>query len=64
MNAEQIKKGDLLTSSNHGFDIEISEVGKKNVRWVNLETGEKCKTYTHKFNFMLREGIFTTKTAE
>ncbi len=58
-NAEELVKGDILKNTNHGFEIEIVDVGKKNVRYINLETGEKVKNYTRKFNFMLREGVFT-----
>lgn len=57
----EIKKGDILANTNHGFDIEIVEIGKKNVRYINLETGEKVKSFTQKFNFMLREGVFVPK---
>jgi len=57
----ELKKGDILTNTNHGFDIEIVEIGKKNTRYLNLETGEKVKSFTSKFNFMLREGVFTKK---
>ena len=57
----ELKKGDILTSTNHGFDIEIKEIGKKNTRYLNLETGEKVKSFTSKFNFMLREGVFVKK---
>ena len=56
--AKDLNKGDILTSANHGFKIEIKEVGAKNVRYINLETGEKIKSFTAKFNFMLREGVF------
>ena len=39
---QELKVGDTLTNTNHNFDIEIREIGKKNVRYVNLETpGEK-----------------------
>ena len=55
----ELKKGDILTNNNHGFDIKIVEIGKKNTRYINLETGEKVKSFTSKFNFMLREGVFT-----
>lgn len=55
---DQLSKGDKLTNTNHGFDIEIVEIGKKNTRYRNLETGEKVKSLTQKFNFMLREGVF------
>ena len=61
-NANELKTGDILTNTNHGFDIEIREVGAKNVRYINLETGEKVKSFTVKFNFMLREGVFVVKT--
>ncbi|SGZ01370.1 hypothetical protein [Moritella viscosa] len=61
ISAVELKKGDILTNTNHGFDIEIKEVGKKNTRYVNLETGEKVKSFTSKFNFMLREGVFVKK---
>jgi len=57
----ELKKGDILTNTNHGFDIEIVEIGKKNTRYLNLETGEKVKSFTSKFNFMLREGVFIKK---
>tara|TARA_R110000787_G_scaffold143788_4_gene257565 strand:+ start:167 stop:367 length:201 start_codon:yes stop_codon:yes gene_type:complete len=57
--AEQLNKGDILINNNHGFQIEIRDVGKKNVRYINLETGEKVKSFTRKFNFMLREKVFT-----
>ena len=53
-----LKVGDILKSTNHGFEIEIKEIGAKNTRYVNLETGEKVKSPTSKFNFMLREGVF------
>ena len=39
-------------------DIEIVDIGKKNTRYINLETGEKIKSFTSKFNFMLRNGVF------
>jgi hypothetical protein len=55
---KDLNKGDILTNTNHGFDIEIREVGAKNVRYINLETGEKVKSFTSKFNFMLREDVF------
>lgn len=55
----ELKKGDILKSVNHGFEIEIKEIGKKNTRYINLETGEKVKSLTSKFNFMLRNGVFT-----
>ena len=54
----ELKAGDILKSTNHGFDIEIVEIGKKNTRYINLETGEKVKSFTSKFNFMLKEGVF------
>lgn len=57
----ELKKGDVLVNVNHGFEIEIAEIGKKNTRYFNLETGEKVKSLTSKFNFMLREGVFTKK---
>ncbi len=57
----ELTKGDILTNTNHGFDIEIKDIGKKNTRYINLETGEKIKSFTSKFNFMLREGVFTKK---
>jgi len=53
-----LQVGDILTNTNHGFDIEIKEIGKKNTRYINLETGEKVKSFTIKFNFMLRNGVF------
>ena len=60
-NVSELKKGDILTNTNHGFDIEIRDIGKKNTRYINLETGEKVKSFTSKFNFMLREGVFVAK---
>ena len=60
-NVSELKKGDILTNTNHGFDIRIKEIGKKNTRYVNLETGEGIKSPTQKFNFMLREGVFVAK---
>ena len=54
----ELTKGDILRNTNHGFEIEIREIGKKNTRYINLETGEKVKSFTAKFNFMLREGVF------
>jgi hypothetical protein len=60
----ELSKGDILTSTNHGFDIEIMEIGKKNTRYINLETGEKVKGPTSMFNFMLREGVFVAKVEE
>jgi hypothetical protein len=56
--AEELNEGEILTNTNHDFKIEIVEVGKKNVRYINLETGDKVKSFTSKFNFMLREGVF------
>jgi len=55
---DELKAGDILKNTNHGFEIEIKEIGKKNTRYINLETGEKVKSFTKKFNFMLREGVF------
>jgi len=57
--ADELQKGDILKNTNHGFEIKIVEIGRKNIRYVNLETGEKVKSFTSKFNFMLREGVFT-----
>lgn len=57
----ELAAGDILVNTNHGFEIEIKEVGKKNTRYINLETGEKVKSFTSKFNFMLREGVFAKK---
>ena len=54
----ELSKGDILTNTNHGFKVEIVDIGKKNTRYINLETGEKVKSFTSKFNFMLREGVF------
>lgn len=54
----ELKVGDILKNTNHGFEIEIKEIGAKNTRYINLETGEKVKSFTQKFNFMLREGVF------
>ena len=59
--AEELTVGDILVNTNHGFEIEIKEVGKKNTRYINLETGEKVKSFTSKFNFMLRSGVFSKK---
>lgn len=58
---DELKKGDILSNTNHGFDIQIVEIGKNNTRYINLETGEKVKSFTQKFNFMLREGVFVAK---
>lgn len=58
LKASELKKGDKLKNTNHGFEIEVVEIGKKNVRYINLETGEKVKSFTSKFDFMLREGVF------
>jgi len=55
----ELKVGDILTNTNHDFKIEIKEIGKKNTRYINLETGEKVKSFTSKFNFMLQAGVFT-----
>jgi len=57
-NVSELKVGDVLKNTNHGFEIKITEIGKKNTRYINLETGEKVKSFTSKFNFMLREGVF------
>lgn len=54
----ELQVGDILKNTNHGFSIEIKEIGKKNTRYINLETGEKVKSFTTKFNFMLRSGVF------
>jgi len=64
ISTNELTKGDILTNTNHGFDIEIGEIGKKNTRYINLETGEKIKSFTSKFNWMLREGIFIKKEGE
>ena len=64
ISVNDFKKGDVLTNTNHGFDIEIKEIGKKNTRYINLETGEAVKSFTSKFNFMLREGVFVEKAAQ
>ena len=58
MKITELKKGDILTNTNHEFNIEIVEIGKKNTRYINLETGEKIKSFTDKFSFMLRQGVF------
>lgn len=60
----ELKAGDILKSTNHGFEIEIKEIGSKNTRYINLETGEKVKSPTSKFNFMLREGVFVEGEAK
>ena len=59
---DELQNGDILVNTNHGFEIEIVDIGKKNTRYINKETGEKVKSFTRKFNFMLREGVFV-KTA-
>ena len=61
---DELNIGDVLTNSNHGFEIKVIEIGKKNTRYLNLETGEKVKSFTRKFNFMLREGVFKIKQME
>ncbi len=58
---DELKVGDILINTNHGFEIEIKDIGKKNTRYLNLETGEKVKSFTNKFNFMLRENVFIKK---
>ena len=58
ISVNNLTKGDILKNTNHGFEIEIKEIGKKNTRYINLETGENVKSFTTKFNFMLREGVF------
>jgi hypothetical protein len=58
ISVNNLTKGDILKNTNHGFEIEIKEIGKKNTRYINLETGENFKSFTTKFNFMLREGVF------
>jgi hypothetical protein len=58
ISVNDLTKGDILKNTNHGFEIEIKEIGKKNTRYINLETGENVKSFTTKFNFMLREGVF------
>jgi hypothetical protein len=55
---QDLNIGDILKNTNHGFEIEIKDIGAKNTRYINLETGEKVKSFTRKFNFMLREGVF------
>ena len=62
ISTKDLSKGDILTNTNHGFNIEIKEIGAKNTRYVNLETGEKVKSFTSKFNFMLREGVFVMES--
>ena len=59
--ATQLNQGDILVNTNHDFEIQIVEVGKKNTRYINLETGEKVKSFTSKFDFMLRQGVFVSK---
>ncbi len=61
ISVNELKAGDVLENTNHGFDIEIKEIGKKNTRYINLDTGETVKSFTKKFNFMLREGVFVRK---
>ena len=58
ISVNDLNKGDILKNTNHGFEIEIKEIGKKNTRYINLETGENVKSFTTKFNFMLRQGVF------
>ena len=58
ISTKDLKKGDILKNINHGFEIKIKELGAKNTRYINLDTGEKVKSFTTKFNFMLREGVF------
>tara|TARA_R110000850_G_scaffold154629_1_gene278091 strand:- start:132 stop:326 length:195 start_codon:yes stop_codon:yes gene_type:complete len=58
LSVDQLKKGDILKNTNHDFNIKIVEIGKKNTRYINLKTGEKVKSFTAKFNFMLRENVF------
>jgi len=58
-----LQVGDILENTNHGFSIEIKDIGKKNTRYLNLETGEKVKSFTTKFNFMLRNGVFVKQSA-
>ena len=58
-NVNELNVGDILKNTNHDFKIEIVDIGKKSTRYINLNTGEKVKSFTSKFNFMLREGVFT-----
>ena len=37
----ELKKGDILTNTNHGFDIEIVEIGKQEIINGILESGAK-----------------------
>ena len=57
----ELKKGDILTNTSHGFDIEIKRIGKNVMRYKNLETGGKVKSFTSEFNFMLFCGVFVMK---
>jgi hypothetical protein len=57
----ELQSGEILVNVNHGFEIQMGEIGKKNTRYINLETGEKVKSFTSKFNFMLQQGVFVRK---
>jgi hypothetical protein len=57
----ELQSGDILVNVNHGFEIQMGEIGKKNTRYTNLDTGEKVKSFTSKFNFMLQQGVFIRK---
>jgi hypothetical protein len=58
----ELQAGDILVNVNHGFEIKMGEIGKKNTRYINLETGEKIKSFTSKFNWMLQQGVFIRKS--
>ena len=42
---DELKSGDILVNTNHGFEIEIVEIGKKNTRYhESAEQALKTKT--------------------
>ncbi len=57
----ELTKGDILTNTNYHFDIKIKDIGEKYIRYINLETDEKVRSFTSKFKFMLRKGVFIKK---
>ena len=58
---KDLQKNDTLKNTEEGYTIRVDEVGQKNSRWIKytrLDSGEKVKAFSSKFNKLLNSGVF------
>ena len=58
---KDLTKNDTLKNTEEGYTIRVDEVGQKNSRWIKytrLDSGEKVKAFSSKFNKLLNSGVF------